>query len=83
MYFITFQKRSAVHKGKKAFSIKSGIRTIYSLNLLNFENNGIDLINYKEVDQSVLQYAPWEFLFEYDNTTIAEALEKLYITLLK
>lgn len=79
--FITFQKKSAIHKGKKAFSVISGVRTIYSLNLLNIENYGIDLINYKEVDQTVLQYNPWEFLFEYDNTTIVETLEKaLYYT---
>lgn len=76
LYYITFQKRSALNKRKKAFSIKSGVTTIYSSNLLNIKNEGLELINYFVVDPKIQNYPYGWFLFEYDDETIDIAFAK-------
>lgn len=68
--------KSIRHKGKKAFSIKSGVTTIYSTNLSNIKNDGLELINYFIVDPKIQNNPYGWFLFEYDDKTIGIALKK-------
>lgn len=78
LLYISFKNRSAIQHGNKAFSILTGVQTIYSYNLSinQLENSGISLINYR-LDDSCVEVKD---IFEYQpndiSSTLKEALDQ-------
>jgi hypothetical protein len=76
LYYITFQKRNSLKNGNFAFSIKTGIQTIYSYELSKhqLELCSINLFNYKEFDKSLKNRPTGWDIFEYNDTNVKEIL---------
>lgn len=74
LLYISFRNRSALQRGNKAFSVLSGVQTIYSydLSIHQLGLSGISLINYNLPGSGILG----KDVFEYKPDNISKKLEE-------
>ena len=76
--YVTFQKHNSLTPGNKAFSIQSGIRSIYSTSItkVSLSYCSISLVNYKEIDRTLYSRPVGWDIFEYNTSVMKSVLEK-------
>lgn len=74
LLYVFYDKRSAFQRGNKAFTIISGVQTIYSyeLSMHQLQISGSELINYAKPDSENVP----DYLFEYNSNNVSEILNK-------
>lgn len=74
LLYISFKNHSALQRGNKAFSVLSGVQTIYSyeLSVHQLQLSGISLINYNLPDTCIFG----KDVFEYNTDNITEILNE-------
>ena len=74
LLYVFFDKRNAFQRGNKAFTIISGVQTIYSYELSQhqLQISGSELINYAQPGSDNVP----DYIFEYNSGNVSEVLDK-------